>query len=422
MTNAPDLAGAQTAKHTFVVFGGNAASTVMGFLANILVMRALGPEKFGVVVVATIFLAVLAQFTGRGLDQAMVRCIALFGRTDPERSDAARATVHQIKIVLGGILTVAGFVLAWPLTRFFLGAGISQSALGLGAVGALGMSLWTFNGACLQAEGSFRKYSAVHVANAGTRLVVTGVIFFAGVMTPALAMLATAAAYFSAAGLGYFIGPKGVARLRGRSELRGTIYTYSKWLIISSFIHLLYMRLDQLMLSRMIGPDAAGLYGAAATFIQIVDLLTLSQLTVLLPRMCRNTDPHPLRQQAWHSVRLSLLLAITIVPAFFLASPVMALVLGSGFAESVGLFKIIFFGAVFTLITHPLQAVLQAREQTHILTAVDMILLFTSALCNFIAIGYFGVVGAAAVALFTRVLSGVLLAVFVVRALRVSER
>src|SRR5690606_33248410 len=75
----PDLMSAhhaklwQTARRAGVVFSGNMGATVLGFAANLLIMKALGPEGFGVVIVPTTVFSVLWQFTGRGLDQAMVR-------------------------------------------------------------------------------------------------------------------------------------------------------------------------------------------------------------------------------------------------------------------------------------------------------------------------------------------------------------
>ncbi len=418
MSDAPDSSVRRTTGHTMVVFGGNSLSTALGFLANICIMRALGPAGFGVVIVAMTVLTVLWQLTGRGIDQALVRCMVLFGREDPAKSDAACQTVHQLKLVVGGLLLLVGLALAVPLTRFFLGPDASVLPICIAACAALAASIWGYTGACLQASHAFGKYAVVLVINAAVRLGFVGTLFFLDRMTPSLAMLGMGLGFLVAAAVGYAVGPRAARGLHGRADLRPTVYAYSRWLVMSSVIHLLYTRIDQLMLSRMVGSGQTGIYGAAATFIQLVDLLTASMLTVLLPKTCTETAPRPLRRQAWASVRASALLAVPMASGFFLAGPIIGTILGPDFGDSVLFFKVIFAGALFNMITHPLQVILHARGKTHQLTVMDVGLLAASGVCNYVAIGYYGALGAAVVALSLRVTAGVLLVALVVRVLR----
>lgn len=413
--NSPsgERAEESAAKQTSVVFAGQIAATGMGFVASLLTMRAVGPDGYGVIVVSTTVLTVIWLVTGRGVDQAMVRCAARSARDGPDSADAAFATVHQIKLALGGALVLVGLLLAVPLSRFFFGPGVSALALGVAVVASLAATLWSYVGASLQATFRFRRFALVQTSNAAVRLLLTVALVAWGILSPVSAMVIVGAAYLIAAGIGYALAPRARATgfsLRGtHADLRPMIFRYSKWLVVSSVIHIFYTRLDHLMLSGMVGTAATGTYGAAVSFIQLVDLLTFSMLTVFLPRFCAHTDAAGLRRQAKQSIKVSCGLGLLLLPGYVLAGPIMRLLLGDDFAGSVRLFEIMFFGAIFTLLTHPLQAVLHARGETRFLTGLDIGLLIANGLGNFLAIPLYGATGAAVVALVTRLIGGMIL-------------
>ena len=103
---------------------------------------------------------------------------------------------------------------------------------------------------------------------------------------------------------------------------------------------------------------------------------------------------------------------------FWLAGPVIGVLLGPSYGQTVFLFKIILAGALFNVLTHPLQVIMHARGRTHRLFVLDIVLLLASAVANFVAIRGYGVMGAAVVALSLRVLGGSLLMLLVALELR----
>ena len=407
----------KAAGHTLLVFSGNMTATAIGFLANILVMRTLGPEAFGVVIVATVFLTVLWQFTGRGFDQAMVRCVASVANKDNEQAEAFCRTVHQLKFIWGGILVLVGLLIARPVTQLFLGEEVSPLPLYVAAAGALAASIWGYTGACLQSLHEFGKFAIVQVSNATARFALVVVLYLSGIMTPVLALAATGIGYAFAAVTGYLLAPRSKRGLKGVPELRPTVFKYSRWLIISSIVYLFYTRLDHLLLARLVGSKSAGIYGGAATFIQLIDLLTASLLTVFLPRACAQSDTLELRRQMGSSLRISAILALVLIPSIFILRPTVGILLGPQYALSVQIFTIIFPGAVFNMITHPLQAVMHSRGKTHLLTVMDILVVCVNGIVNFFIITRYGAIGAAFVALSTRLLAGTLLAILVAREL-----
>ena len=128
-----------------------------------------------------------------------------------------------------------------------------------------------------------------------------------------------------------------------------------------------------------------------------------------------------LRDRMWSSLRVSALLAVPLIPAIFLAGPLMDLLLGARFSASIFIFTVIFPGAIINMITHPLQVILHARGKTHLLTGLDVAVLLANGVACYCAIRLYGAVGAAVVALLTRLLASGLLAIVVARELRLGR-
>ena len=84
---APPSSGAfqQTARRTSLVFGGNLASTALGFVSNILIMRALGPEgnPEGMKVIARSLYKEL-RANGCGADEVLAICTEMLDEVTSE--------------------------------------------------------------------------------------------------------------------------------------------------------------------------------------------------------------------------------------------------------------------------------------------------------------------------------------------------
>jgi O-antigen/teichoic acid export membrane protein len=288
----------------------------------------------------------------------------------------------------------------------------------VGAAGALAASLWGYVGACLQAARSYAAFTAVQVVNAAARLVLMGGLLLAGWLTPALAVAAALGGYGAGAALGYALIRPAQRRARRCEALQPRLIEAARWLVASSVIYLLYVRLDQMLLSALRGPEAAGVYGAAVAFIQLLDLLTGSLLAVYLPRFAEAIDSASLRRRAWESVRVAALLALPIGPALYLACPLIDAVLGPRYAATTGLMMVILPGAILNALTHALQSVLIVRGRARRLTVLDAAMLGANGIGNVLAIGRWGMTGAAAVALATRLAASAWLAALVVHELR----
>lgn len=419
MTSQPAAGGARSASHTLLVFGSSVLGTLLGLLANVLAMRALGPAGFGVVALAATYLTVLWQLTGRGFDQALVRLLAERPSTDP--GHAPHAAALRLKLVLGAALAALGVLLAAPLAAFFVGPGASAWPFVVASIGSLFATVWGCLGAVAQSRHEFGRFCALQLGSAALRALLTAGLVLAAILTPALAVAAMAGSYLGAMLVSRDARSASFWTTAGDAAQRSTLVRYARWLVISSTIHLLYSRLDQLMLARMAGIEAAGTYAAAAQFIQIVDLLTGALLTVMLPRICAARDAQALSREARACLRTSLLLIVPALPAFVVAGPLIRALLGPAYAAAVPLFLVILPGALVNAATHPLQAVLHNRGRTHWITVLDVLTLLLSAAAFYVGIASYGLPGAGAAALLVRLLVSAAISILVLIELRRSH-
>ena len=392
------------------VFGGNIGAMLLGFVANVWAMRAVGPEQYGAFSVALVILFVVWQFTGKGLDQAAV-CLSARARNAGSPATVF-GSAYALKLIGNALLVLAGIALARPLAAALIGPQAPTAWLILAFSGAAGASLWGFASAAIQAESRFGSYAVVQAANNALRIAAMGAVALLGRLSVGTLLLAAVAGFFGAAVLGIALGPGYTRRPRWDAAAVASIWRFSRWTLVSSIVYLLYSRLDVLMLSWMQCGAAVGVYAAALTIIQILDLVTASSVTFFLPHFSQHTALPALRAQVRTALGSSLLLALPFVPGYLLIDPGVELLVrlvGAGYAGIAPLLKIMYFGVLFSMITHPVHIFFYARGRPQVLTALDFALLALIAAGNYFAIGRFGPAGAAGVVFGSRVLLGILL-------------
>jgi len=395
---------------------------LLGFAANVWAMRGLGPEQYGVLSVALVVLYVVWQFTGKGLDQTAVCLGAEPGAL--HQPPAIFGSVFSLKLLVNaGLLAIAALI-AGPLSAALAGQEASAVPFFLAFVGAAGASLWGFASAAIQADARFGAFSLVQVAGSAVRLGATAILAAFGLLSVNSLLLASIAGFFGAAALGMALAPAYARRPLWNAAAMPAIVGSAHWMVISSVLFLLYSRLDVLMLSRLVGGDQVGVYAATLAILQILDMIASSTVTVFLPRFSSDTGAGALHNQVRAALKSSLTLALPLAPGYFLIPFGVALlvrIVGPGYAGIEPLLKIMYFGAVFTLITHPLHLIYYARRRPHVLTLLDSFMLLVIGVGAYFAIRQAGAIGAAFVVLGSRVLLGALLMTGVLLELRASR-
>ena len=239
------------------LFGDKVLRMGVGLLVGVWVARYLGPEGFGRLSYAAAFVGLFGAVATLGLQGIVVRDIV----RDPDGADATLGTAFVLRLS-GGLLAVALVLCAVTLAR-------PDDDLARIMVAILGLALVLQSSEVVKYwfESQVRSRYTVWVEN-GAFLVMAAVkivmiLHKAPLLAFAWAVLAESV--LVAAGLFAVY-----ARLEGRLKAwkprldRAKSLLRDSWpLILSGLAVMVYMRIDQVMLGQMIGPEAVGLYSAA---------------------------------------------------------------------------------------------------------------------------------------------------------------
>ena len=242
------------------VAGGSVARLALGFVASLLIARALGPAGFGVFATLGAVATVAGAVADLGLSDAGVKRIA--NAWPGEQAQAQARVFFWLRAGAAVLVVAAGCLVAAPLAHSVLhlpDAGLLVLAL----LGVLATALSGAVSAMLQATGAFGRLTAVSLTNAGLTAVLAIALALAGRLTlfTALVVLGIGTS-LAAFGVGYRLLPPGWRLdLPARPLLRaegGPLLRYGGWLWVANSCAILAAQLDLLLLQRWRGAAIAG--------------------------------------------------------------------------------------------------------------------------------------------------------------------
>jgi len=271
-----------------ILTAGLFLAVVSGLVFHLMVARALGPADYGALTASVTYVALWAVLMEGGVSLALTREAA----ADPRRlSWAPRLLLWKSWLALTG---VAGALTSAWLLGFDSRVLVLVAIMALGMVGFSGMRL-AFG--VFRAIGSFaweaglstlQKGAVVLLAAAALRLG-TGVVGVAAAFT---------LSYAIGAGLALRRAWRAVSPARDLpSDVDRPPAGFFFWtcipLFASELLSNLYVKLDQIMLLRLRGPEETGLYAAAYRIVEALLLVVAGAMTVLFPRLAGSARGAP---------------------------------------------------------------------------------------------------------------------------------
>jgi O-antigen/teichoic acid export membrane protein len=396
------------------LFGSRMAGQVAGFLAAILVARAVGPEAFGLYSVAVTIAIILAAVPGGGLDLAVVRVTARHWTMAPERSHNVLFAGGLIRLAAALLLTIIGLVVAWllqgPLDRAALAAPVACAALAGLAIGMTDYMLATF-----QARERFRPMFTLNLVGAALKLLPIALLFALGALT----LINALAAFIVAVVLTVVVG---AALMRSNwagsahwePSAAGELLHFSRWLVPTATLGVLTAGVDVAVLAHLASAETTGIYTSARTLASPLAIVGGTIGAVLLPRLTQLTDRTALYRAArvvgYRVAGLAALAAVGLGIAAPLAVP---LVFGAGYSASVPVFQVLVVAYAVEIATWPALIVLLALDRPDITAGLSLLVLGITLGGVILVAPVVGAVGAAGVVLLSRVIVGLLYLAFV---------
>ncbi|MBI2217745.1 MAG: flippase [Candidatus Rokubacteria bacterium] len=363
----------------------------LGLTASVMLVRYLGVERLGQFHYASTFASLFGLLASLGLPILLTR--------DAARDKTSAGSALGAVMVLQGALSLLSLVLivvsgvlfnppelALPIA--ILGVGVAVHALATPSVAVLNAFERMDISAAIDVGGTLLRVALILVAiRLGLDLV--GLVLVLA-LSPIAYLVATRLAADRCA-----TRPRidvNVARLRA---LLVSTVPFALMVVFNN----LYFRIDIIMLEKMRGDAAVGVYSAAYKFVDALLLIGSNIAGVLYPRMAAlsGPDPRELRRTVETAFRFMAALGVPSASAMTILAPwLVPSLFGEGFGASVLALQVLIWAIALMFMYMPLVHCLNAigREWQWVL-----VLILNTAInigLNFVLIPWYGTVGAAA--------------------------
>lgn len=401
------LISGRTARHTLFVTGGNLAGQAIGFLANIWLMRHLGPESYGRFGVGVAVMMLASQLSDIGITTGFVRYMALYNRDEPAKASRLLRLTFMLKLGVGLVVLAGGWALSGLLASRFLREPELAPLLRMAFVGSLGATLFGFFQAVFQAGERFGPYVRTNVSNNLLKVILVIGAGWGGLLHPRSAIGIFALVPF----FGAFSAMASLRREEQKaiftgpwdSELARVLIKFSKWITFSTLCVLIFNNVDTFLLQRLSSAREVGLYTSAWQLASIFPVVTSALTTAITPkvsgyRTSREMDQH---MQKVKSVTWVAILGFLILFGF--SNLIIKILLGRQYMEAQSIFNLLLLGFMISLIMAPVSVLFFTMDKPQVLSWLNFVQLILIVCFDLIFIPRFGGVGAAISALIIRI-------------------
>lgn len=346
----------------------------------VVVARVLGPERFGVYALLLAMVEMLAVASGSGYIDYLTREAA-----KDERLGWGLATqLTWLRAAYAIPFTGAGLGILWLLgyPRLVL---IGTACMSLTLIPR---SLSEGIQGVLRGTGRQAEFFIVELAFGLTLATAAGVLLFrGGGLAAAVISELAAVAVAAVVALAFALKFRTKQRLRlGGSQLLKSSAIFNLY----TFVGNLYDRLDVIMLSKLAGDYATGVYSVAYRPLNTIQLLPYGVLYSLLPALARGNLGQVEKERLEKAMGLLLSAALVIVLATMVFADVLVpVVLGTRFAESSAALKILIWAVVLRYLNYGLNMRLLAGGHERVFVATSLVCLAVNFIGNLVFIPKF---------------------------------
>jgi O-antigen/teichoic acid export membrane protein len=398
---------------TMTVFIGNGLSAGMGFLILAFLARNLPPSEFG-----TLSPIIAILDTGQLLIDAvlvlgMLHVASKHATTAPAVAAMALKIGLWTKLAAGIAICILGLIASRWLSVFLLESPEWRDEFMLMFIAITPASIYTFVTSVLQTQERFTRLAVVSLYKNGFRLLCIGGVFLMGALDATSIIWAFTIAAVASAALAITAIPARTYLTPGidRTVLKD-VFSINKWMVLLA-IGFLGARVDILMLTRMSTADEVAWYTAAFQLCTVFGILSQALVTTLFPKTSKISTHQEVRQHVMACLKyVPIALAFGLIAALA-GKWLIPLLLGEAYAAASGVFSLLLFSSLVTLLINPIMLVFFPMNWSSMFGMASLLQLLLRIGLNLALIAPFGAIGAgiADVASKLVVIAGMLVAV-----------
>jgi O-antigen/teichoic acid export membrane protein len=375
-----------------LVFGGHIIAAGFGALSIFLASRKLSVGEFGLFSICLALIRTIPLFTNFGLDTTTMKFTSSFLR-DGKKTEASQVVraLFSFRIATATALTLILFFSAEVLSKNVFRVPALTPLLRITAIGVFAATLFNYLKAVLWSHQLFQKSVLFQIIVDSGKFLMSGLLFILGALTPSAAV-----AIFGAGPLlGIFLGRSYVPGSFFSKEkfipgLISQLFVFSRWIYLSDICRAGFAAVDFLLVIRMLGDRAAGIYGLADNLTYLFPVLLISLKAVLLPAVSRFDNKEQFEKYIKKSMRISLLATIGCLPLLLFSRPAILFFFGARYSEAVPIFNLLFLACLAGTIQTPLYAVVYALHKPFTLAMLEALKLILLAVGTYQGILVFG--------------------------------
>lgn len=383
-------------KNSFFVYAGNITNAGLAFFASVLLARLLEPAGFGLFSTAVAILFLVNELTDLGINPSVIRYASMYIQRGDTNS-AAQCFRFALKTRLSFALIFVGLGIlssSFIANRLLTTAEI-QPLLLVAFLGVIPLMIQSYLSVIFQSEQRFKEHVVMALISGVSKIALVAVLLTTTYTSPITALICFSLSPIIAIAYGYFKTNKNlVVKVAKNTEVLRELKSFTFWMAIWATFAILHGKLDQLMVSSMLGSVEAGIFAAAYQFASIITFLVGAIGTVLNPKITNFTREQLLKFNQYFGTYF-ILLCLAVAGIGLLGNIFIPLLFGVAYQSAVGVFNALLIGCfVFGLAVFP-NAILNALNKPFIFSITAAVGLIASFILNLIFLPRFGTVGAA---------------------------
>ncbi|EKD52969.1 MAG: polysaccharide biosynthesis protein [uncultured bacterium] len=370
----------QTIKDSFVVALGLGVSATIGFVFTILLARSLGPVNFGVYSALTALAAIVYSLGDMGISSSLINFLP---KKVSERYQYL-STSFWMEFVIGVfILLLFGIFSIFHQT---LVPGSLSTDLLLAGVISFNYLLIIYTQGVFTAGRKFWSYTASQILDSGVKIVIVFFIFKTGNLSIGTALIANIISTFIALLITFGKELYGIEFDFFKKPF-WNIFHFAKWIAVSRLFTVMISRIDIVLLNLLVGSYSAGIFSAASRVTLLFAMLAAGLGSVINPRFSSFDSNSKILAYGKKLLLLVTGVAVSMILISFLAAPIITLVYGQKYLESISVFRYLIFAMIPFLFTIIFNSILvygfnklsyytkMMATQTIIIVTLDLLLI-----------------------------------------------
>jgi O-antigen/teichoic acid export membrane protein len=360
-----------------------------------------------------------SQFSDLGISTGFVRYASVYLKSSKLKADVLLKATLYFKLAVGLVVLVFGLLFSPLIAERIFGAPSLVSLLRIAFIGSLGLTLWGFLQAVLQAREWFVKYAWINIFNNSLKLLGVILLIYGGLLAESRALLVMALVPFVGFLVDGLLVPKGFLRANiwttEGKDVFAELFHFSKWVTLSTLCTMFLMRLDVLMLQGLSDSTAVGIYNSANQLAMIFPLVTNSLTIALLPKVSSYRTKQEVLYYVRKVVKIVPVVIVLLLFGYALSEPVINWLFGAKYLGAIPIFKVLLVAFSISVILNPISLILYSLEKPGFFFVVNLFQILLAVPMNYFLIPRYGAVGASYTSLAVRMLAFILIFTWILK-------